>query len=61
MNSTKACGKGEIMKYRINQNNYHTFEIFEVNKLAPRSYFIPYPDKAQADAVEPGQKLTRER
>ena len=44
------------MKYRINQNNYHTFEIFEVNKLAPRSYFIPYPDKAQADAVEPRNK-----
>ena len=44
------------MKYQINQNNYHTFEIFEVNKMAPRSYFIPYPDRAQADAVSAKEK-----
>ncbi len=44
------------MKYHINQNNYHTFEIFEVNKMAPRSYFIPYPSKSKADAVSPKEK-----
>ncbi len=44
------------MKYQINQNNFHTFEIFEINKLAPRSYFIPYCDRAQADAVSPLEK-----
>jgi hypothetical protein len=41
------------MRYQLNQNNYHTFEIYEIDKLAPRSYFIPYPDRAQADAVKP--------
>ena len=44
------------MKYQINQNNYHTFSIYEINKLPARSYFIPYPDKAQADAVELKEK-----
>ena len=39
------------MKYQINKTNYHTFEIFEVNKLSARSYFISYPDKAAADRV----------
>ena len=44
------------MKYQINQSNYHTFEIFEIGKLPARSYFIPYPDRASADAVQPKQK-----
>ena len=44
------------MKYRIDQNNYHTFSTFEINKLPARSYFIPYPDRAQADAVGPKEK-----
>ena len=44
------------MRYQINQNNYHTFSIYEVNKLPARSYFIPYPDRAQADAVKPLDK-----
>ncbi len=39
------------MRYEINKTNYHTFETIELNKLAPRSYFIPYPDHASADAV----------
>ena len=39
------------MKYQINQENYHRFEIEEINKLSPRSYFIPYADKVQADGV----------
>ena len=44
------------MKYQINTTNYHTFDVYEVNKKAPRSYFIPYPDKASADAVTPDKK-----
>lgn len=44
------------MRYQININNYHTFSIFEVNKLPARSYFIPYPNRAEADAVAPKQK-----
>ena len=44
------------MKYQINQNNYHTFSIYEINKLPARSYFIPYPDRAKADAAAPKEK-----
>ncbi len=39
------------MKYRINTTNYQDFHTFEINKLPPRSYFIPYPDREQADRV----------
>ena len=39
------------MKYQINMENYHLFTTFEVNKLPARSYFIPYPNRAGADAV----------
>ncbi len=44
------------MRYELNKTNYHTFETIEVNKLPPRSYFIPYPDRAGADAVAPKEK-----
>ena len=44
------------MKYQLNTSNYHEFDVFEVNKLPARSYFIPYPDKAGADAVLPKEK-----
>ncbi len=44
------------MKYTLNQSNYHDFNVFEVNKLPARSYFIPYPDRAAADAVSPREK-----
>ena len=44
------------MKYRIDQNNYHTFPTYEINKMPARSYFIPYPDRAAADAVTPKKK-----
>ena len=39
------------MQYKINKTNYHSFNIFEENKLPGRSYFIPYPDRKSADAV----------
>ena len=48
--------RGVRMKYQINQNNYHTFSIYEINKLPARSYFIPYPDRAKADGVAPKEK-----
>ena len=44
------------MKYQLNTSNYHTFSTFEVNKLPAHSYFIPYPDRAGADAVSPKEK-----
>ena len=44
------------MKYLINTKNYCTFETFEVNKLPGRTYFIPYPNRAQADAAAPKEK-----
>ncbi|MGN0999164.1 MAG: glycoside hydrolase family 2 TIM barrel-domain containing protein [Faecousia sp.] len=44
------------MKYRINRENYHRFDIISQNKLPPRSYFIPFESKAQADSVTPKQK-----
>ncbi len=44
------------MQYQINTDNYHDFDVYEVNKLPARSYFIPYPDRAAADAVGPGEK-----
>ncbi len=37
------------MQYQINASHYHTFSVFEVNKLPPRSYFIPYPSRPEAD------------
>lgn len=39
------------MKYSLNQTNYHDFSIFEVNKLPGRSYFIPYPNRREADGA----------
>ena len=39
------------MKYKINKTNYHTFQRVEMNKMPPRSYFIPYPNREKADAV----------
>lgn len=44
------------MQYIINRDNYHTFETLAVNRLAPRSYFIPYPDREQAEQVSLRQK-----
>ena len=44
------------MRYAIDNSHYHTFSVFEVNKLPARSYFVPYPDRAGADAVSPKEK-----
>ncbi|MBQ6159906.1 MAG: hypothetical protein IJK24_03055 [Oscillospiraceae bacterium] len=47
------------MKYTLNQQNYADFSVYELHKLPPRSYFIPYPDRAKADAVTPLEKRYR--
>ena len=39
------------MRYEINRDHYHRFDILQLNKLPPRSYFIPFEDRKQADAV----------
>ena len=39
------------MKYRINKTNYCSFDTISINELQPRSYFIPYPDRASSDAA----------
>ena len=40
------------MKYRINKENYHRFDILEINKYVPRSYFIPFEDRSSADRCD---------
>lgn len=47
------------MNYKINKTNYCDFNVFEDNKLAPRSYFIPYPDRKSADEVSGKEKRYR--
>lgn len=44
------------MKYVLNHSNYADFSVFELQKLPPRSYFIPFPDRAAADAAKPLEK-----
>lgn len=39
------------MIYNPKKLNFKTFEIFEENKLQPRSYFIPFSDRKKADAA----------
>ena len=33
------------MKYIINTTNFRDFDTAEINKLAPRAYFVPYASK----------------
>ena len=47
------------MKYDFNYTNYHDFNVISINKMEPRSYFIPYPSRAEADAVSPLEKRYR--
>ena len=39
------------MRYKINKENYHRFDILELGKLPPRSYFIPFGSREKADAA----------
>ena len=47
------------MKYALNHSNYADFQVYARNRLPPRSYFIPYPDRAGADAAAPLEKRYR--
>ena len=44
------------MIYHIDRSHYQDFSVYEINKLPPRSYFIPYPDRASAEVVSPLEK-----
>lgn len=44
------------MKYTLDHGNYADFDVLERNRLPARSYFIPYPNRARADAVTPLEK-----
>ncbi len=44
------------MYYHIEQHNYHDFAVIEKNKLSPRSYFIPFATREEADAVSLREK-----
>lgn len=39
------------MLYNLKNKNYYTFKIFQVDKLDPRSYYIPFSTKEKADAA----------
>ena len=47
------------MIYHLNRSDHTDFSVIERGKLPARSYFIPYPDRAQADAVTPKEKRYR--
>lgn len=44
------------MKYHINKENYHRFDILEINKYVPRGYFIPFENREAADGADLLQK-----
>ena len=39
------------MHYNLQSQYYSDFNVIEVNKLKPRSYFIPYPSRASMEGV----------
>ena len=50
------------MKYTLNKTNFSDFAVFEENRMPPRSYFIPYPDRrseARASLREKRYKSSR--
>lgn len=44
------------MQYTIDRSHYHDFDTVSLNKLPPRSYFIPFQTQAQADNAAPKEK-----
>ena len=40
------------MQYHINKDNYKDFAVFGINRLPPRSYFIPFSSRKQADKAQ---------
>ena len=44
------------MRYAINRDHYHRFDVLQRNKLPARSYFIPFSERNQADTAGIGEK-----
>lgn len=44
------------MKYNLNTNHYADFNIYEINKLPARSWFIPFSTREKADSFDNAQK-----
>lgn len=44
------------MRYHINKENYHCFDIMAIGKLPARSYFIPFSNKDRADRASINDK-----
>ncbi len=40
------------MNYKWKLNNYCDFSVFEKGRLAPRNYFVPYPDRDSAKDID---------
>lgn len=44
------------MRYQLNTDHYHRFDVLQINKLPARSYFIPFSCRQLADRVSISQK-----
>ena len=44
------------MQYVIDRTHYHRFDILALNKLPPRSYFIPFSSREKAAAATAEEK-----
>lgn len=44
------------MDVTVNKSNYSAFDVLEICKLPPRSFFIPYPDAESAEKVSLKEK-----
>ena len=44
------------MRYTIDRENYHRFDVMERNKLPARSYFVPFSSKELADSANISNK-----
>ena len=47
----KTSQEGHTMQYIIDRTHYHRFDIMALNKLPPRSYFIPFSSREKAAAA----------
>lgn len=44
------------MKYTLNTTNYYDFDVYEINKLPGRSWFIPFSSRETADLTDNAHK-----
>lgn len=44
------------MRYELDKVDYADARVLEANRLPGRSYFVPYPDRASAEAVTAGRR-----